>query len=141
MQLDDNDLGDLEGVPEANLLWDEYKYRHDLIWKHLIRSTTAVVALLTVQYLADLPRDPLLVGVAFFLAIGYTIFTYWVLQSELILYEQVKKLHRKRQRAMFGLHQDEETNEISGFSKRVRFYIIVLFLLSVGATGIYYFVR
>ena len=40
----------LDDTDEANLLWDEYKYRHDLIWRHLIRSTLALVALVTVRY-------------------------------------------------------------------------------------------
>jgi hypothetical protein len=40
MELDD--LGELRYESEASPVWDEYKYRHDLIWRHLIRSTVAI---------------------------------------------------------------------------------------------------
>jgi hypothetical protein len=139
MELDD--LGERQDESEASLVWDEYKYRHDLIWRHLIRSTTAVVVLLAVQYFDYLPNDPFLISAAFFLAIGYTAFTYWVLQSELRLYEQVKQLHRKRQRALYGLHEDDKSTRPWGFSNRVRLYVIVLFVLSVAAAVRYYWVQ
>jgi len=58
-------------LEEARLIWDEYKYRHDLIWKHLIRSTIAVIALLTVAYSTALRVDSQLVRVASILAIIY----------------------------------------------------------------------
>ena len=139
MELDD--LGELRYESEASPVWDEYKYRHDLIWRHLIRSTTAVVVLLAVQYFEYLPNDPFLIGAAFFLAIGYTAFTYWVLQSELRLYEQVKQLHRKRQRALYGLHKEDKSSRLWGFPNRVRLYVIVLFVLSVAAAVRYYWVQ
>jgi hypothetical protein len=46
MELDD--LGELRNESGANLVWDEHKYPHDLIWRHLIRlcavSRTASVS-------------------------------------------------------------------------------------------------
>jgi hypothetical protein len=38
-------------VEEAKLLWDEYKYRHELCWRLIFQITTAVVALLVIPYI------------------------------------------------------------------------------------------
>ncbi len=125
-------------IDEANLIWDEYKYRHDLIWKHLIRSTTAVVALLTVPFLKNLDVDAFLIAAAFFIAIGYAAFTRWILDSELNLFEQVKERHRKRQRNLFGLHLDEQDSK---FPLRVRIYGALLIILSIAAAIMHYFFK
>ena len=60
---------------EANLVWDEYKHRHDLIWRHLIRSTVAVIALITVSYSDKIGSDRNLYTFAALLAVIYTIFS------------------------------------------------------------------
>ena len=52
-------------VPEAlklcQYLWDEYKYRHDLIWQRIFRFTTAVVLISLIPYvqqnIAHLPEN------------------------------------------------------------------------------------
>ena len=90
------------------------------------QATIAIVGLLALE---------LLYPEASQLQIGYTLFTYWILQSELDLFEQVKNEHRKRQRALFGLHQNEKV--IITFPWRVRIYIMLL-LLSIGATVVHY---
>lgn len=130
---DENNLG----VDEADLIWDEYKYRHDLIWKHLIRSTTAVVALLTVQFINEFDGDPFLIFASFVIAIGYTAFTIWILGPELDLLNQVKEEHRKRQRILYpSMHKDDRVR-IVNFQTRVRFYIYSLLILSIAAAAYY----
>ena len=91
-------------LEEARLIWDEYKYRHDLIWKHLIRSTIAVIALLTVAYSTALRVNEQLIQVASILAILYIIFNFFVLNKELELLKNIKILHRQRQRDLYKLH-------------------------------------
>lgn len=124
---------------EGALIWDEYKYRHDLIWKHIIRSTVFVLALVVVPYSSKLNADEVLISVASLMAIGYVAFTYFVIHKELTLYIQIKKLHRKRQNRIFKLHKPE-TNEENirkdGFRGRVRTYIICLFIFVVLASVI-----
>ena len=121
-------------LEEAHLIWDEYKYRHDLIWKHLIRSTIAVIALLTVAYSTALKVDSQLVKVASILAILYIIFNFFVLNKELELLGNIKRLHRQRQRDLYKLHMEVDTSakkKIGGFSLRVQLYLAGLFILAV----------
>lgn len=126
---------------EANLLWDEYKYRHDLIWRHLIRSTVAVVALITVSYTTKFKENETLFIIAALLAIIYTIFSFIVLNLELTLFEKIKVFHRKRQNDIYKdlykllagrepLHKEL----VGGFSKRARFYLAGLLVLALAAT-------
>jgi hypothetical protein len=126
---------------EANLLWDEYKYRHDLIWRHLIRSTVAVVALITVSYSTEFEEDRILFIIAALLAVIYTIFSFIVLNSELTLFEKIKMMHRQRQNDLYNdlyklLTGREPLHEelVGGFSKRARFYLAGLLVLALAAT-------
>lgn len=145
----------LNNTEKTAQIWDEYKYRHDLIWKHLIRSTLAVIALITVQYSSTLTvsNDPLLVIIAPILAVAYILFTWRVVEKEIKLYSQIKVLHRLGQSINYNLHYNFEdismsqtinlcakpTNgvvkiekELRGsFSLRVRTYIFALFIISI----------
>lgn len=130
------------GTDEANLVWDEYKYRHDLIWRHLIRSTVAVVTLVTVAYSTAFEDDPLLFIVAALLAVAYTVFSFIVLNSELALYEKIKVLHRQRQNRLYDLHTEKEPFPdeealVGGFSSRARFYLLGLLALAVAVAAIH----
>ena len=122
-------------LDEARLIWDEYKYRHDLIWKHLIRSTIAVIALLTVAYSTALNDvGPQLIRAASILAIIYIIFNYFVLNKELELLKNIKMLHRQRQNDLYKLHTGIDLSskmKMGGFSIRVRLYLAGLFILAV----------
>ncbi|WP_297692797.1 hypothetical protein [uncultured Eudoraea sp.] len=123
---------------EGSLLWDEHKYRHDLIWKHLIRSTVAVIALVIVTYSKNLSIDKILILLASVLAIGYVIFTYVVIKKELVLFRNIELLHRKRQNRVIGLKR-RKTMEAEGakvkddFELRVLFYLGAQFLIVVTA--------
>jgi hypothetical protein len=121
---------------EANLIWDEYKYRHDLIWRLLIRSTVAVIALITVSYSTNFEENKALFIIAALLAVVYTVFNSVVLNSELVLYERVKALHRQRQNDLYQLHREEDAFRKglgSGFSTRARIYLAGLFVLALAA--------
>jgi hypothetical protein len=124
---------------EASLVWDEYKYRHDLIWKHLIRSTIAVIILVTVPYSTTLKSETLFNLGASVLAIGYIIFTIIVLKGELRLYEIIADIHGKRQRYLFTPHKpinsaDPDKVRRNGFSVKVYIYLgfltVLVFLAS-----------
>ena len=112
-------------ISEASLIWDEYKYRHDLIWKHLIRSTIAVIGLITVPYSKTLiPDNSFIVG-ASILAIGYMIFNTLVLHHEIELFEKIKERHRRRQNFYFRSH--EKSKHIPSWSS-ILFYTYLIFL-------------
>ncbi|GJQ57588.1 MAG: hypothetical protein D8M57_19855 [Candidatus Scalindua sp. AMX11] len=140
-----NNLNTLEKTDEATLIWDEYKYRHDLIWKHLIRSTITVIVLITIPYSNQFNDVTIFTIFAPVLAIGYTLFTYNILKRELELYENVKDFHRNRQNVLFNLHKQTENTYLAqktsdDFSKRVRFYIKCLIVLAC-LGGVIHFIQ
>jgi hypothetical protein len=94
----------LKDADEGSMLWDEYKYRHDLIWRHLIRSTLALVALVTVRYSTAFKPTVWLVIVAWVVALGYWVVTLFAVEPELRLFKKIKDLHRERQTRYFGFH-------------------------------------
>lgn len=126
----------LEDTDEANLLWDEYKYRHDLIWRHLIRSTLALVALVTVRYSTAFSPTVSLVIFAWVVALGYWGVTLIAIEPELRLLNKIRNLHRERQKHCFGLiHKITTLNDemkwgdiffIDPFSGRVGVYLLLL---------------
>lgn len=117
---------------EAALIWDEYKYRHDLIWRHLIRSTVAVIALITVAYSTSFDGNEVLFVAAAFLAVVYSGFSIRVVNRELIHYWRVKRIHQARQADIFDSPKREKLkSHFSGFAGRVNFVLITLFFIAV----------
>ena len=121
---------------EGNLIWEEYKYRHDLIWSHLIRSTLALVALVTIRYSTAFNPTDVLITFAWIVALGYLAVTVVVIEPELRLLAKIRNLHRKRQEHCFGLVNNLTPIEgkltwgmifrIDSFAKRVGFYLLLL---------------
>jgi hypothetical protein len=120
---------------EASLLWDEYKYRHDLIWRHLIRSTIVLVALITVRYTTEFGGNTLLSFVGWSLAVAYTGYTILVTRREIQLFDPIKTLHRKRQRFFYALHSDlpdkQGRRTGNGFYRRLMLYLTILLILVI----------
>jgi len=130
----------LKDANEGNMLWDEYKYRHDLIWRHLIRSTLALVALVTVRYSTAFKPTFWLVMVAGVMALGYWVVTLFAVEPELRLFKQIKNLHQKRQTLCFGLHgKTKQTKDmkwgkvflLDAFSCRVGTYLLLLLVATL----------
>ena len=130
----------LEQVAEGELIWKVYTYRHDLVWKHLIRSTLVLVALVTVRYSSAFNKlTDSFVTFAWGAALVYWFITVVVIEPELGLLARVRNLHRERQNYCFGLVNritsiDGELGggrifRVDPFAQRVGFY---LFLLLVG---------
>ena len=126
---------------EGNLIWEEYKYRHDLIWRHLIRSTLALVGLVTVRYSTAFNPTASLITFAWAVALGYWVVTLLVIEPELRLLMKIRNLHRERQKHCFGLVN--QTTEIHGemkwgrifivdhFAQRVGFYLLLLLIATL----------
>jgi len=115
----------IDKTNEGSLLWDEYKYRHDLIWRHLIRSTLALVSLLIVRYATDLNVNTWISFFAWLVALVYIVVTYITIKKELDLYDKIKAKHRDRQSRLLDISHEEGGG---GFSKRVRRYMILLLI-------------
>ena len=128
-------------VQEADLLWDEYKYRHDLIWRHLIRSTAAVIALIAIAFSNRFSGSQILFIIAALLAVSYTIISIYVLHTELPLFESIKAQHRERQHDLYDLHSEAEVpshEELVGrFSRDAYLFLGGLLLLALVALGYY----
>ena len=128
----------LGSADEGNLVWDEYKYRHDLIWRHLIRSTLALVGLVTVRYSTAFQPTLSLVIFAWVVALGYWALTFLVIEPELRLLTRIRNLHRERQKLCFGLVNkitpaiDEQDWGsiflVDHFAQRVAAYLLVLLI-------------
>lgn len=81
----------------ASYLWDEYEYRHDMVWKLAFRITAVAAALLIAPFLADASVQRVvgnwLAGLPF-LAIVVILGGLFVLQSELGQLRLIRKAYR-----------------------------------------------
>jgi hypothetical protein len=112
----------------AILIWEEYKYRHDLIWRHLIRSTIVIFTLVTLEFTDLLKVQDIFIWLGFVFAAGYNLFTLHVVAREIELLERIKEVHRRRQQILYGLDQSSQKEERLGFEGRVRLYLLLLFI-------------
>jgi hypothetical protein len=142
---------------EGQLLWDEFKYRHDLIWRHLIRSTLALVVLATIGYSTPLRIGKPLLLLASAAAILYWIVTFITIEAELRLFQEIARLHTARQRRCLGAKWPWEVEPerppavvepggrwgrpfvADSFGRRVAAYLVLLFLTTIIAAGIVIF--
>jgi hypothetical protein len=130
-------------VEKAKLLWDEYKYRHDLVWKVLFQITTAAVVLSVVPYLApelivrQLERGVLIAPILAFMLV---LFSMAVVNNELILLGKIRTAHRRLQEKLFGIRHKipQENNQevdwgvlLSLFGIFTNVYLIILVGLSL----------
>lgn len=144
----------LEGLNSngADLIWDEYKYRHDLIWRHMIRTTVAVIASITLPFTVDKSwLDTSAYAQNIMIAISFGVIIYFgltvlLIRSELRLFASIKKIHRNDQFLRFGLHEidygknakepEEDLNANSegksSFELKVYSLLSLLLLFSVG---------
>jgi hypothetical protein len=150
---------------DAQVLWDEYKHRHNLVWKVLFQITTAAVILAAIPYLAGdsigcklgkwLLAAPVLAVVLVAFALG-------VINNELDLLGQIRTAHRGLQKAMFGMSRESPRSNylwifdqffrpyrwfkavtgLGDFRILVNFYLLALFAtggVMLVITAIYWF--
>jgi hypothetical protein len=93
-----------------------------------------------VPYSNNIDANFTLIVVASLLAIGYLVFTYFIIRKELKLYISIKYLHRIRQSWLFGLHnikviaENNKNIKMGTFEFRVLIYIAGLFIFAVFAS-------
>jgi hypothetical protein len=91
---------DSRSVQLAAYLWEEYRYRHDLVWQLVFRVTAVATILLITPFIAgESVREALDYWWLFLpaLAVAVILIGYFVLQSELDLLERVRKAYRLAQ--------------------------------------------
>ncbi|MEX0288208.1 MAG: hypothetical protein AB3N14_03785 [Flavobacteriaceae bacterium] len=130
------------------LIWDEYKYRHDLIWRHVIRSTLAVIGSISLLFSKDSNFNIAILGIPFyvFLSLGlviYVLMTIAVLYKELQLFSKIKWIHRDFQNGHMKIYDIASappskddlklTKMLSGegFNRRVLLHVFLLLLISL----------
>ena len=118
---------------EAQLVWEEYKYRHEHIWKTVFRSTGSSVALGIVPYI----NSPLLHDLGLWviapalLAVFLVLFTWKRMESELKALDRVKLLHQERQAKCWGFPEPDAAESGSTFNADLRLYLLSLFFIAV----------
>jgi hypothetical protein len=106
-------------LKQADYLWKEYEYRHDLVWRLIFRLTTAVVILAVIPYIkeeitARLAGSILIVP---FLAFALALFGVLVMMNELELLGRIKAKYRELQNKLFreDLHDPLVKEELTLF--------------------------
>jgi hypothetical protein len=127
----------------AKYLWEEYRYRHDLIWKLLFR-VTAVAALLSIApfTISDTAgqKAGFLVNFLPGLAIGLVIASWVVLVVELRLFRPIDRQYVRAQDSVLGEPVRKAVKRACMFERVVFLYPGVLLLLTI-AVGCYAWVR
>ena len=112
-------------VEVGELLWEEYKYRHDLVWKLVFQLTTAVILINTAPYLKDNVTKgigwPMLAVPA--LAIALALLGVLRLSREHALLDEVRTRHQT-------LHSYPRSR--GTFKRQSVFYLWCLVALSAG---------
>jgi len=130
MEANDTDASD---VPQQCMyLWEEYKYRHDLIWQRIYRFTTVVVLISIIPYVQqDIGR---LLGagilIAPLLATVLAGFVLIVMRNELELFGKIKKAYRRQQNKLLADDLKHDLSKESDFDRLVLWYLGSLVLLS-----------
>lgn len=116
-------------LDKLTYLWQEYEYRHTLVWNLIFRFTAAIVLVSIVPYvqIALVRTIPEVVLLAPLIAMFLALFSIPVMKKELELLSRVRNIYRKWQNK---LERNMHPNEPSTFAKRVIRYFYILVALS-----------
>jgi hypothetical protein len=124
-------------LERCKFLWDEYKYRHDLIWQRVFRFTTAIVLISVIPYVQeDIARifGPWIIT-APLLASLLALFVLPVMCYELCLFNKIKKEYEEQQNRYLG-KKLKDPGKVSLFEWFVMVYFVLLLALSIVNSGI-----
>ena len=114
-------------------MWEEYKYRHDLIWQRIFRFTTAVVLISLIPYIQQDIARLLDVGIliAPVLATLLAVFVSVVIRNELDLFRKIKTAYWRQQNKLLDQDLKHDPDEESPFARLVLSYLRILEVLSL----------
>ena len=120
-------------LQKCQYLWEEYKYRHDLIWQRIFRFTTAVVLISIIPYVQqDIARLlDLAILIAPVLAMLLAIFVGVVMSNELKLFRKIKTAYRRQQNKLLDDDLKHHSDEDGPFEGLVLLYLGILGVLSL----------
>lgn len=99
-------------LDKANLIWDEYKYRHEHIWKLIFQVTTAVIAVSIVPYVLNDELANKLGGLIIVLPIiglCLALFSSWRLIKECLILDKIRPKHREFHKLAFGIDYEKSS--------------------------------
>ena len=118
-------------LEELKLLWEEYKYRHDLVWRVIFQLTAAIVILSVIPYVSKDVAQVLKWGILSLplLSLALTVLGFFLIRNELDLFYGIKNDFRDRQGELFPNIKHESGADV--FRGLVTFYFISLLVLTL----------
>ena len=119
-------------VEVAQYLWDEYKYRHDLIWRLLFKVTAVATTLSIAPFgIKDLVAEQVGLWVAFLpvLAALMVVASWPIFRTELRRFQEVKRVTRDTQDEVVGEPVHGEGGDV--FPWLIHVYLSIAFILSL----------
>jgi L-rhamnose mutarotase len=118
-------------IEKLRSLWEEYKYRHDLVWRVIFQLTAAIVILSVIPYVnPDIVKIMKwgILGVPL-LSIALIVFSFLLINNEMDLFQEIKDEYRRQQKALFP----DIKHRVGCFNFRdlVTFFFTSIFLLSL----------
>lgn len=115
--------------PEAQLIWEEYRYLHDLCWRLIFQITIAVVATLVIPYIRTDITDSVGLWILALpaLALVLVLFSISRMKSELGILDKIRALHRERQGKLHHIPWKGSGR----FTRNVILYLSALGLVSI----------
>jgi hypothetical protein len=119
-------------LQQCQHLWEEYKYRHDLIWQRIFRFTSVVVLISIIPYVQQNITCLLDIGIliAPILATCLAGFVWIVMRNELKLFGKIKTAYRREQNKLLDDDLKHDLSEGSDFAQLVLWYLGSLLILS-----------
>lgn len=113
-----------------DVLWGEYRYRHEHVWKVMFQITAAATLLATAPYVnVGIIKVIDVWGLALpLLATALVAYGFFALNAELKLLSLIRARYREAQRTTLHIEHRESR---FGFTWRVRAYLGFLFVLGV----------
>jgi hypothetical protein len=119
-------------VEVAQYLWEEYSYRHDLIWRLLFKVTAVVTTLSIAPFgIEDLVVRKVGLWIAFLpvLAVVMVVGSWPLLRAELRLFQEVKDVTRTTQNKVVKEQVHDEHGDV--FNRLIPWYLSILFVYSL----------
>jgi hypothetical protein len=127
----------------ATYLWNEYQYRHDLVWRLVFRLTAAVVVLGIIPYTQGKVIDQIGMWIIVSPIFGVALAFIWSrrLKSELSHLDYIRGLYKPLQDSLF--YKAHEVTELAkahevterAFSRQIRFYSYTVTVLAAFNVG------
>ena len=115
-------------LEKADLLWNEYKYRHELVWKLIFQITIAATIISIIPYTKQEIATKLGELILLLPGVGILLTGLGLLRliEEMNILKLIRKKHREYQ---LNLHEITHEKVSSSFEQDVKIYLVLLLLL------------